>query len=137
MRPLSQTPWETRKGHVSESANDANVRVKRVYEPAATEDGYRGLVDHIWPRGVSRERAKLDEWAKELAPSGALREWFDHIPDRFPEFRVRYRDELRSEAEKLDELRFCAKEGPVTVVYAARDQEHNNAVVIAELLRDG
>jgi len=114
-----------------------DVRRKRVYEPAAPDDGYRVLVDHIWPRGVSRERAKLDEWAKELAPSDELREWFNHIPDRFPEFRTRYRAELKSRAEKLDELRERAHRGRVSVVYAARDEEHNNGVVVAELLRDG
>jgi uncharacterized protein YeaO (DUF488 family) len=108
-----------------------------VYEPAAGDDGYRVLVDHIWPRGVSRERARLDEWAKELAPSGELRTWFDHVPERFPEFRSRYREELRSQAAELDELRRRAGEGRVTVVYAARDEEHNNAVVVAELLLDG
>lgn len=114
-----------------------DVRTKRVYEPAANADGYRVLVDHIWPRGVSKERAKLDEWAKELAPSGELREWFDHVPARFPEFRSRYRKELRSQADELDALRKRARTGRVTVVYAARDEEHNNAVVVAEVLRDG
>jgi uncharacterized protein YeaO (DUF488 family) len=114
-----------------------DVRAKRVYEPAAHEDGYRVLVDHVWPRGVSRERARLDEWARELAPSDELRRWFDHVPERFPEFRSRYRDELTSHAEKLGELRDRARKGRVTTVYAARDEEHNNAVVVAELLRDG
>lgn len=114
-----------------------DVRVKRVYEPAASQDGYRVLVDHIWPRGVSKERAKLDEWAKELAPSAELREWFDHVPDRFPEFRRRYRAELKSQRQELGALREHARKGRVTVVYAARDEEHNNAVVVAEVLRDG
>ncbi len=114
-----------------------DVRTKRVYEPAVNADGYRVLVDHIWPRGVSRERAKLDEWAKELAPSGELREWFDHVPERFPEFRSRYRKELQARSEELDELRSRARKGRVTVVYASRDEEHNNAVVVAEVLRDG
>lgn len=108
-----------------------------MYEPAADDDGYRVLVDHIWPRGVSRERARLDEWAKELAPSGELRQWFDHVPERFPEFRTRYREELRSQAGELDELRARARKGRVTIVYAARDEEHNNAVVVAELLLHG
>lgn len=114
-----------------------DVRVKRVYEPAAAADGYRVLVDHVWPRGVSRERARLDEWARELAPSDELRTWFDHVPERFPRFRSRYREELKSHAEELDALRRRAREGRVTVVYAARDEEHNNAVVVAEVLRDG
>jgi len=114
-----------------------DVRSKRVYEPADPDDGYRLLTDHIWPRGVSKERANLDEWARELAPSDELRRWFDHVPERFGEFRTRFRDELGSHAEKLDELRARAGEGRLTIVYAARDEEHNNAVVLAELLRDG
>lgn len=113
-----------------------DVRTKRAYEPAARDDGYRVLVDHIWPRGVSKERAGLDEWDRELAPSDGLREWFNHIPERFPEFRSRYRDELKAHKDKLDELRARARKGRVTVVYAARDEEHNNAIVVAEVLRD-
>ena len=113
-----------------------DVHTKRVYDAAERADGYRLLTDHVWPRGVSRERAKLDEWARELAPSDELRRWFNHVPDRFAEFRSRYRGELQSYAEKLDELRDRAGEGRVTIVYAARDEQHNNAVVLAELLRD-
>jgi uncharacterized protein YeaO (DUF488 family) len=114
-----------------------DVHTKRVYEPAERDDGYRVLIDHIWPRGVSKERAKLNEWNRELAPSDELREWFNHIPERFPEFRYRYRDELKSHDDKLDELRDRARKGPVTIVYAARDEEHNNAIVLAGVLRDG
>jgi len=115
----------------------APIQTKRAYEEPEPGDGYRVLIDHIWPRGVAKERAKLDEWAKELAPSGELRKWFDHEPDRFPEFRSRYRSELEERGKKLEELRGRAKAGPLTIVYAARDQEHNNAVVLAELLREG
>jgi uncharacterized protein YeaO (DUF488 family) len=100
-------------------------------------DGYRVLVDHVWSRGVSRERARLDEWARELAPSDELRRWFDHVPGRFEEFRARYRRELDDHADLIEKLRDRAKNGRVTIVYAARDQEHNNAAVLAELLRDG
>jgi uncharacterized protein YeaO (DUF488 family) len=113
-----------------------DVRAKRAYDPAEDGDGYRVLIDHIWPRGVSRERAKLDEWARELAPSDELRTWFDHDPVRFAEFRARYRDELAHQSERLEELRRRARKGPLTIVYAARDREHNNAVVLSELLRD-
>lgn len=113
------------------------IRVKRVYDPAERGDGYRVLIDHVWPRGVSKERAALDEWAKELAPSDELRKWFDHRPERFGEFRSRYRSELDQHGTKLEELRGLARKAPVTVLYAARDREHNNAVVLAELLRDG
>jgi uncharacterized protein YeaO (DUF488 family) len=113
------------------------VRTKRVYDDAAEPgDGYRVLVDHVWPRGVPHESARLDEWARELAPSDELRKWFDHRPERFSEFRSRYRRELAVQGERLDDLRRRARKGPVTIVYAARDREHNNAVVIAELVRD-
>ena len=114
-----------------------DVRDKRAYEAAETGDGYRVLIDHVWPRGVSRERAHLDEWARELAPSDELRKWFDHVPERFGEFRTRYRTELAAKSERVEELRRRAKTGPLTIVYAARDTEHNNAVVLAELIRDG
>ena len=114
-----------------------DVQTKRIYEPADRADGYRVLIDHVWPRGVSRERAQLDEWARGLAPSDELRKWFDHVPERFPEFRARYRRELSRHAEPVDELRSRAKKGRVTIVYAARDEKHNNAAVLAELVRDG
>jgi len=111
-----------------------DVRTKRVYEPRDPGDGHRVLIDHVWPRGVSRERAALDDWARELAPSDGLRKWFDHVPERFGEFRTRYRRELAGQSDRLDELRERAARGRVTIVYAARDREHNNAVVLAELL---
>jgi uncharacterized protein YeaO (DUF488 family) len=114
-----------------------HVAVKRIYDPPDPGDGYRILIDHIWPRGVSRERAHLDEWARELAPSGELRKWFGHDPDRFAEFRTRYRNELAPESERLEELRRRAADGPLTILYAARDRDHNNAVVLVELLNDG
>ncbi len=110
------------------------VHVKRVYDAAEPGDGYRVLIDHIWPRGVSRERARLDEWARELAPSDELRKWFDHVPERFKEFRSRYRGELKDQRERVEDLRRRARKVPVTIVYAARDREHNNAVVLAELV---
>jgi uncharacterized protein YeaO (DUF488 family) len=113
-----------------------DVQAKRIYDPPNRGDGYRVLIDHVWPRGVSHERARLDEWARDLAPSHELREWFDHVPARFAEFRVRYRDELAAQSERLDELRRHSGRGRLTILYAARDREHNNAVVLAELLRD-
>ena len=113
-----------------------DVRVKRIYDDADVGDGYRVLIDHVWPRGISRERARLDDWVRELAPSDELRRWFDHDPARFEEFRVRYRDELVDRRDRLLELARRARSGPVTIVYAARDQEHNNAVVVADLVRD-
>lgn len=111
------------------------VRVKRAYEPVERSDGYRVLVDRLWPRGVAKDEARLDEWPRELAPSPELRRWFGHEPERFEEFRRRYRDELATQADKLRELRRRAREGTVTLVYGARDTEHNGAVVLAELLR--
>jgi uncharacterized protein YeaO (DUF488 family) len=98
-------------------------------------DGYRVLIDRLWPRGVSREEARLDEWARELAPSAELRRWFAHDPARFDEFRRRYTEELAAQKSKLRELRRRAREGTLTLVYAARDTEHNDAVVLAERLR--
>jgi uncharacterized protein YeaO (DUF488 family) len=115
----------------------SNVHVKRIYDPSESGDGYRVLIDHFWPRGVSRERAKLDDWARELAPSDQLRRWFDHVPERFDEFHARYRTELAAHADRIEELRTRARNEPLTIVYAARDREHNNAVVLAELVRDG
>jgi uncharacterized protein YeaO (DUF488 family) len=113
-----------------------DVRVKRIYDPAQAADGRRVLVDRVWPRGVSRERAKLDEWAKELAPSTELRKWFGHDPKRFAEFRARYRAELGDRSEEVERLRAVAQSGPLTILYSARDHEHNNAVVLAEVIRE-
>ena len=114
-----------------------DVRLKRAYEPAAASDGYRVLIDRLWPRGVKRERARLDEWAHELAPSGDLRRWFGHDPERFEEFRRRYTAELAGQEEKLRELRRRARHGTLTLVYGAHDKEHNDAVVLAQILRAG
>jgi uncharacterized protein YeaO (DUF488 family) len=112
-----------------------DVRLKRAYEPAVASDGYRVLIDRLWPRGVSGEKVLLDEWARELAPSVALRRWFGHDPARFMQFRRRYIDELATQEEKLGELRRRARQGTLTLVYGARDTEHNDAVVLAEVLR--
>ncbi len=114
-----------------------DIRLKRAYDPASPSDGYRVLVDRLWPRGVSKKRAELDEWAKELAPSTQLREWFGHEPSRFPEFRQRYITELRRERPRLTELRRRARQGTLTIVYSAHDTEHNDAVVLADALRHG
>jgi uncharacterized protein YeaO (DUF488 family) len=114
-----------------------DVRTKRAYESAAASDGYRVLIDRIWPRGITRKDARLDEWARELAPSTELRRWFAHDPARFAQFRRRYMGELAAHKDRLQELRRHAREGTVTLVYGARDTEHNDAVVLAEILRTG
>ncbi|OJU80394.1 MAG: hypothetical protein BGO11_08035 [Solirubrobacterales bacterium 70-9] len=114
-----------------------DIRLKRAYEPAEDSDGYRILIDRLWPRGLSRERAELAEWERELAPSTELRQWFGHEPSRFPEFRRRYLDELGKHRPALARLRKRAREGTLTLVYAAKDTEHNDAVVLAEVLRRG
>jgi uncharacterized protein YeaO (DUF488 family) len=114
-----------------------DVRLKRVYEPATGADGYRVLVDRLWPRGISRERARLDEWERDLAPSTELRRWFGHDPSRFEEFRRRYLEELRHRRPRIAELRRHARSGTLTLVYSARDTEHNDAVVLVDVLRRG
>jgi uncharacterized protein YeaO (DUF488 family) len=113
------------------------VQIKRVYEPVSSNDGYRVLIDRLWPRGVSRQSAKLDEWMKELAPSTELRRWFGHEPARFEEFRHLYIEELRGEGPRLTALRRRARDGRLTLVYSAHDTEHNDAVVLAEILSRG
>ena len=109
------------------------IQTKRIYEEPDPEDGTRVLVDRLWPRGVSKEDAALDRWAKDAAPSDELRNWFDHDPDRWDEFEDRYRDEL-SDRDVVDELRELADDGTVTLLYAATDREHNNAVVLRDVL---
>jgi uncharacterized protein YeaO (DUF488 family) len=112
------------------------VRTKRVYEPASADDGYRVLVDRVWPRGVSKEDAAVDEWARELAPSTDLRKWFAHKPELFDQFRRRYRDELNAREDEIEALRTRGRKETVTLLFGARDVEHNNAVVLAELVGD-
>ena len=114
-----------------------DVRLKRVYEPAAPTDGYRVLIDRLWPRGLSRRQARLDDWDKTLAPSTSLRQWFGHEPSRFEDFRRRYIEELRDQRPRLARLRRRAREGTLTLVYSAHDVEHNDAVILAEVLRRG
>lgn len=114
-----------------------NVHIKRVYEPAAPADGYRILVDRLWPRGVTHEEARLDDWVPDLGPSSELRRWFSHDPARFDEFRRRYTRELATKKATLTDLRRRARTRPLTLVYSARDTEHNDAVVLAEVLRHG
>ncbi len=113
------------------------IHVKRAYEPAEKSDGYRVLVERLWPRGLRKADAHIDEWLKDVAPSHELRRWFGHEPSRFPEFRKRYLRELRSEPARaaLAALRGRARRGTVTLVYAARDEVHNGAIVLASAAR--
>lgn len=115
-------------------APQVEVAVKRIYDRPAPDDGLRVLVDRLWPRGVSRRRAALDEWMAELAPSTALREWFGHEPSRWAEFQRRYRAELQSRGEAIEALRRLATAKRVTLLYAARDPLHNNAEVLKKLI---
>lgn len=110
------------------------IRLKRIYEDAAPDDGARILVDRLWPRGVSKDKANLDLWLKEIAPSTELRKWFNHDPAKWPEFRSRYTAELEHNPDAVATLREKAREGPVTLLYGAREQEHNEARVIHDFL---
>lgn len=112
----------------------ANIKLKRAYDPAEPADGTRVLVDRLWPRGVSKDAARLDCWLKEIAPSAELRTWFNHDPERWGEFRRRYRAELRAHADILTQLRRRAREGTLTLVYSAKDEKHNDAIVLRNVL---
>jgi len=111
------------------------IRCKRVYEPPEPSDGLRVLVDRLWPRGLRRESAQIDVWARDLAPSDELRKWFAHDPSHFADFRRRYRTELRKRPDELLGLVNEAGKRPLSLLYAARDEAHNNAVVLEEVLR--
>ncbi|HEY1346954.1 MAG TPA: DUF488 domain-containing protein [Streptosporangiaceae bacterium] len=115
----------------------AQVRLRRVYEAPDPSDGRRVLVDRLWPRGLAKDQAAIDEWLKTVAPSDELRRWYGHQPEKFPAFRQRYRHELRGgeQSGALDHLRQLARHGTVTLLTATRDIEHSQAAVLAELLR--
>jgi uncharacterized protein YeaO (DUF488 family) len=121
---------------VARASEAANLRLKRAYLPPSPDDGTRVLVDRLWPRGLSKADAQIDHWMKELAPSPELRRWFGHDPRRWDEFRRRYQTELSDKAEQLDRLRTLAREGPLTLVFGARDEQHNQAVVLRDLLAE-
>ena len=119
---------------MAERAKSSNIRLKRAYAQPSSEDGTRVLVDRLWPRGVRKTSASIDHWIKDVAPSTELRKWFGHDPIRWDEFRRKYQAELAHHPEALDELRALARAGRVTLVYAARDELHNEAVVLRDLL---
>jgi uncharacterized protein YeaO (DUF488 family) len=112
----------------------SHLRLKRAYEPAEPDDGTRILIDRLWPRGVSKDKAALDDWMKDIAPSTALRQWFGHDPARWAAFQHRYRAELRHHAPELDHIRALAGTRTVTLVYSAHDEAHNDAVVLRDVL---
>lgn len=112
----------------------SNVRLKRAYQIATSDDGVRVLIDRLWPRGVRKEDAELALWIKDVAPSTALRKWFGHDPARWAEFQDRYAAEIQQQPEAFGQLRDLATKGRVTLVYAARDELHNDAVVLRSLL---
>lgn len=112
------------------------VALKRVYEPPSDADGTRILVDRLWPRGLSKDRARVDLWLKQIAPTTELRQWFGHDPANWTEFQHRYRAELEANGDVVCELKAALADGPATLVYGARDEERNDAVVLAAYLAD-
>ena len=111
------------------------IKIKRIYEKPIKDDGYRILVDRLWPRGVSKEKASLDLWLKDIAPSTELRKWFNHEPEKWEEFKRRYEVEVRNNKEIFKQLKeICKKEKIVTFLYASKDEEYNEAVVLKDLI---
>ncbi len=110
------------------------LQIKRIYEPPSKEDGVRILVDRLWPRGVSKDEAHVDAWLKDIAPSADLRRWFGHDTDKWNEFRRRYKAELEHNPAAVDELKRQIGQSPVTLLYGAKDTEHNNAVVLRDFV---
>jgi uncharacterized protein YeaO (DUF488 family) len=111
------------------------IKIKRIYDPAAEDDGRRILVDRLWPRGIKKDDAAIDEWLKDIAPSNELRKWFSHDPSKWTEFKERYIEELKQKRDMVERLRMDADKGGITLVFAAKDTEHNNAAVLMELIR--
>lgn len=111
------------------------IKIKRVYEAPEKSDGFRILVDRVWPRGMTKEKASVDLWLKEIGPSTSLRKWFGHDPERWTEFKKRYMQELKADKEEVATLKQHTSKGPVTLVYSAKDEAHNQAVVIREFLK--
>ena len=108
------------------------IQIKRAYETPDAKDGFRVLVDRLWPRGLTKEKAALDLWLKDIAPSTDLRKWFNHDPEKWKEFQKRYRKELKENKEAVDTLKEHLKKGTVTLLYAARDEAHNEAEVLKD-----
>ncbi len=111
------------------------INIKRVYAEPEKDDGYRILVDRLWPRGLSKDKAAIDSWLKEIAPSNELRKWYGHDPDKWPEFRKRYWQELKSHPEELSELQQYIRKGKVTLLYSTKEEKYNNAEALKEYLK--
>lgn len=113
-----------------------NIKIKRVYEPAAKSDGFRILVDRLWPRGIKKEEANVDEWLKEIAPSTELRKWFHHEPEKWTAFSKKYKKELDSSPTLQELLALIKKHKTITLVYSAKDEEHNQALVLQQYIQN-
>ena len=112
------------------------IKVKRIYEVPKNDDGYRILVDRLWPRGLSKERAKIDLWMKEIAPSNELRKWFSHDPEKWEDFKKRYKMELKEKEELLNRIRQVEREkGTITILYSSKELKYNNAIILDKVLR--
>jgi len=114
----------------------AMIATKRIYDDAKVEDGVRILVDRLWPRGITKERAGVDEWMRDIAPSDQLRRWYQHDPEKWPEFRNRYRAELLTKQPLVDKLRRRSRGARITLLYSAKDKERNNAIALKEFLEN-
>ncbi len=110
------------------------IKIKRIYDPASPDDGKRIYIDRLWPRGMKKEEVKIDEWLKEISPSDALRKWFGHDPSKYAEFKRRYTKELEKYSEILEKIKKEGKRKTVTLLFSAKDEEHNNATVMREIL---
>lgn len=110
------------------------LQIKRIYDPWSRDDGKRILVDRLWARGVKKDEAKIDEWLKDIAPSDALRKWFAHDPDKWPAFLEKYKRELKNKKEIVDRLRNEAKKEKITLLFSAKDREHNNAAALKKMI---
>lgn len=114
---------------------DIMIKTKRAYEPSSEDDGFRILIDRLWPRGISKEKADLNLWMKDIAPSNDLRKWFSHDPEKWKEFQDKYREELKGKKDSISKIKDIEKENStVTLVYSAKDKDHNNAIVLKDIL---
>jgi uncharacterized protein YeaO (DUF488 family) len=132
---LQRVPHYRRLARIDGVQKAMKVKIKRIYLKPDSEDGIRILIDRLWPRGLKKEDAKIDLWLKGIAPSTDLRKWFNHDPEKWEEFELRYREELKRNTDQVDLLLKELKESPVTLLFAAKDEEHNEAVVLQQWLK--